>query len=265
MHHDASPGPARFETGLRQPGRGSYGSVHHVSQRRARRACSCEHAHSASDLEFATLPPRLGVRRRFAPKVSPFSAIRSMQRSGFPRRCTFRLRRRRSTSAATSIVGTSPSRTSSSLYPFCRAGARQSHRSPCGEQRNAGRCRTPGSRAAWSPMLHPTSLSTTPDSKRRFATALGAWTASRARLDGRLSTIAALLRGSTASSGGIRRDVGSSPCSKSVEHLSSPRTPTPWDGDPTRRLLAPSPCDDDPSTSSIEARRRRVPREGPRL
>jgi hypothetical protein len=119
---DASPGPERFETGLRQPGRGSFGSVHHASQRRARRAFSCESAHSASDLDFATLPPRLGARRRFASEVSPSSAIRSMQRSGFPRRCTFRLRRRRSTSAATSIVGTSPSKASSSPTPLLPRG-----------------------------------------------------------------------------------------------------------------------------------------------
>jgi len=37
---DSSPGPARFETGFRRPRRGSHGSVHFVSQRRARRASS---------------------------------------------------------------------------------------------------------------------------------------------------------------------------------------------------------------------------------
>ena len=48
--------------------------------------------------DLAAWPPRPWARRRFASGVSAPSAIRSMQRSGFPRRCTFRLRRRRSTS-----------------------------------------------------------------------------------------------------------------------------------------------------------------------
>jgi hypothetical protein len=87
--------------------------------------------------DLAAWPPRSWARRRFASGVSAPSAIRSMQRSGFPRRCTFRLRRRRSTSTNTPNVGTDSAESSILAHP-CRAGARQSRDSPCDEKRNAG-------------------------------------------------------------------------------------------------------------------------------
>lgn len=87
--------------------------------------------------ELATWPPRSWARRRFASGVSAPSTIRSMQRSGFPRRCTFRLRRRRSTSTDTPNVGTDSAESSILAHP-CRAGARQSRHPPCDEKRNAG-------------------------------------------------------------------------------------------------------------------------------
>lgn len=108
--------------------------------------------------------PDVGSLRRFRAS----SAIRSMQRSGFPRRCTFRRRRRHSTSAATSIVGTSPSKASSSPTPFAaRARGRAIFRR---EARN-GMPVAAGHRA---PELHgypcnlQTTLSASPGSKRRL-------------------------------------------------------------------------------------------------
>jgi hypothetical protein len=44
--------------------------VHSVSQRRARRGPSCDFPRSVSDLDNATLPPRSEARRRFASEVS---------------------------------------------------------------------------------------------------------------------------------------------------------------------------------------------------
>lgn len=102
-----------------------------------RLAHPCGSTNAVGGPELATWPPRSWARRRFASGVSAPSAIRSMQRSGFPRRCTFRLRRRRSTSTNTPNVGTDSAESSILAHP-CRAGARQSRDSPCDEKRNAG-------------------------------------------------------------------------------------------------------------------------------
>lgn len=102
-----------------------------------RPAHPCGSTDAVGGPELATWPPRSWARRRFASGVSAPSAIRSMQRSGFPRRCTFRLRRRRSTSTNTSNVGTDSTNSSILAHP-CRAGARQSRHPPCDEKRNAG-------------------------------------------------------------------------------------------------------------------------------
>jgi hypothetical protein len=75
-----------------------------------RHAHPCGSAHAVGGPDLAVLPPRSWARRRFTSGVSAPSAIRSMQRSGFPRRCTFRLRRRRSTSTDTPNVGTDSSK-----------------------------------------------------------------------------------------------------------------------------------------------------------
>jgi len=192
-----------------------------------RHAHPCGSAHAVGGPDLAALPPRPWARRRFASGVSAPSAIRSIQRSGFPRRCTFRLRRRRSTSTATSIVGTEPIESMILAHP-CRAGARQSRHSSCDEKRNAGalaghwvlvlhRCRCGANGACATPVPRECE----PRSCRRLAAT-------------------ARLRGPTAPRGGIRRDVGSSPFSFTAEHPSSPETPASRDGDPRDTCAPPA-------------------------
>lgn len=65
------------------------------------------------------------AQRPFVVEVSPSSASPSMRRSGFPRRCTSRARRRRPTSATNIFMGTSP-RKHRPREPLWHAGARQS-------------------------------------------------------------------------------------------------------------------------------------------
>jgi len=106
-----------------QPRRGSYGSVHSASRRRARRVSSCDSTRAVSDLDLATWPPRSEDRRRFAsggfgPLGYPVDAALR-----FPSALHVPARRRHSTSAATSIVGTIPKRKLRPRLPLPRGRA----------------------------------------------------------------------------------------------------------------------------------------------
>lgn len=78
------------------------------------------------------------ARRPFVVEVSPSSTSPSMRRSGFPRRCTSRARRRRPTSAANIIRGHEPPKASTSRTPLARGRATEPR------TRDEARCGVPG-------------------------------------------------------------------------------------------------------------------------
>jgi len=178
-----------------------------------------------------------------------------MQRSGFPRRCTFRRRRRRSTSAATSIVGTSPSKASSSPTPFA---ARARGRAIFRREAKHGMPVAAGHRA---PELHgrpcnlqmPLSASSGSAPRLRRSTALRECEP-RTR-DDRLSTTARFCAGRRPRTEESDATSDRAPAREKPPNILRHR----------KRRHRGMEIHTTPVALSAEARRRRGPREGPRL